>query len=67
MRKFLMAVATVFSLSVVLAAACQSGNTVAPGQEFQLKIGEQSAISGEDLAVKFLSVNEDSRCPTGVM
>jgi hypothetical protein len=68
MRKFLLSIAVVLSLTVIFAVACAGGNgAVAPGQEFQLNIGQQTSLSGEDLVVKFKSVSEDSRCPTGVM
>jgi len=48
-------------------AGCGSGTgTVAPGEEFSLKIGESASIRGEDLEITFLEVLEDSRCPKNV-
>lgn len=35
-------------------------------QEFELKVGQEAIIKGEQLKVKFISVLEDSRCPKGV-
>ena len=34
------------------------------GEEFSLKPGQQTSISGEDLTIEFKSVSNDSRCPT---
>lgn len=36
------------------------------GQEFELKVGAEALIKGEQLKAKFISVLEDSRCPKGV-
>ena len=36
------------------------------GQEFTLRVGQQAAVEGEGLRVRFASVVNDSRCPTGV-
>ncbi len=54
-------------LGMVLLAGClnQGGKNVAPGQQFDLKIGESAAITGENLTLKFQELVEDSRCPTG--
>jgi hypothetical protein len=35
------------------------------GVEFSLKRGQRGAVEGEPFAVKFASVANDSRCPTG--
>ncbi len=64
-RLFLIGVA-MLSLMLVLIPACKASVTAAPGQEFQLKVGQTASISGEDLTLKFVRVSEDSRCPTGV-
>jgi hypothetical protein len=62
--------ALIFLLMIIaglVIAGCGSGSgTVAPGEEFSLKIGESAAIRGEDLEVTFLEVVEDSRCPKNV-
>lgn len=34
------------------------------GEEFSLRVGQQTAIRGEDLSIEFKSVSNDSRCPT---
>jgi hypothetical protein len=36
------------------------------GKEFELKINQQAMLEDESLAVEFVSVLEDSRCPEGV-
>lgn len=36
------------------------------GEEFTLKVGDELAIEGERLRVKFVGVEEDSRCPSDV-
>lgn len=36
------------------------------GRVFQLRAGEMAGIAGEDLAVTFLQVLSDNRCPPGV-
>ena len=38
---------------------------VPPNQEFELKVGQEAIIKGEQLKAKFISVLEDSRCPKG--
>ncbi len=35
------------------------------GQEFNLPVGQTAAISGEDLAIRFVEVTSDSRSPKG--
>jgi hypothetical protein len=35
-------------------------------QEFKLEYGQEVAVKGQELSVKFDAVLEDSRCPTGV-
>ncbi len=52
-------------ISALLVAGCGTG-TIAPGEEFSLKIGESAAVRGEDLEITFLEVLEDSRCPKNV-
>ena len=36
------------------------------GEEFTLNVGQESAIEGERLRLRFVSVEEDSRCPSDV-
>ena len=55
---------------------CALGMTVKPnagtqtkaqaGQEFTLKVGQQVKLDGVDLALKFVAVPQDSRCPSNV-
>ncbi|HEY0078798.1 MAG TPA: hypothetical protein VGB73_09155 [Pyrinomonadaceae bacterium] len=35
-------------------------------REFKLRLGQSAQVRGEDLKIEFVSVPEDSRCPTGV-
>lgn len=66
MKKFYLVAIAVISLALLLIPACQPGKVNAgPGQEFQLKPGQQAVITGKDLSIKFVSVSEDSRCPIG--
>lgn len=44
----------------------RSTQVIRLGQEFELKIDQDARIEGEDLAIVFDSVLEDSRCPVGV-
>ncbi len=39
---------------------------VAPGDAFQLAVGESARLGQDGVRVEFLSVSEDSRCPTDV-
>ena len=47
----------------MLLFSCSS--TTAPGlsEEIELVFGQTEQINGENIAVKFVAVNEDSRCP----
>ena len=42
-----------------------AGRVVAPREPFELSLGEAAGIRGTDLQVRFVSVEEDSRCPEG--
>jgi hypothetical protein len=56
-------------LCVVLAASGCSGLAdiqVHLDEEFCLSIGQRASVTGEDLAISFEEVTEDSRCPSGV-
>jgi len=53
------------TLLFVLAGCAPSGQITANlGQQFSLAINQTAVISGENIRIKFLDVN-DSRCPTG--
>jgi hypothetical protein len=50
-------------------AGCQLGHEARadlPTQEFILNGGQEAAVSGENLRLRFIEVLEDSRCPTQV-
>jgi hypothetical protein len=66
-------VPVIFSVLLVTAliatAACapESDNkTVSLGDSFSLAVGQTASIDGEDLAIKFIDIIADSRCPSGV-
>ena len=54
---------------IVLAIGCSGGPTqpdrVPTGKPFELKVGE-SALTTDDLRIKFDAVRSDSRCPVDV-
>jgi hypothetical protein len=53
---------------LVAAAACApevGGQTVSLGDSFSLSVGQSASIDGDDLAIKFIDVIADSRCPSG--
>lgn len=67
---FFVAVLLVLALApAALLSACSSSPTTPAsataslGQEFTLQPGGSASISGENLAVKFIEVTGDSRCP----
>jgi len=41
-------------------------NEVSLDQEFSLSAGQRTMIAGENLAIKFIEVISDGRCPTGL-
>lgn len=54
------------TLALILAPACKAQKlTAGLGQEFQLKVGHQASIAGEDLSIEFARIIQDNRCPTG--
>ena len=55
----------VFTLALLFAQQSKKSEVVRSGQEFEIKIEQEAVIEGEDLAIKFDSVLEDSRCPEG--
>jgi len=66
-------VSAIFNVLLVTAlitmAACApevDAKTVSLGDSFSLAVGQSASIDGEDLAIKFVDVTADSRCPLGV-
>ncbi len=53
-----------FSFSIFLAKACDTGDDFNLGEAFTMELGQEMANSSADLMVKWLEVAEDSRCPT---
>lgn len=58
-------------LGLVFTSGCGSNNPDSinspTGQRVDLKTGQTVSITGEDLAIKFLEVVNDSRCPSNVV
>jgi hypothetical protein len=55
--------------ALVTTVACASktdDKTVGLGDSFSLTVGQSASIAGADLAIKFIDVIADSRCPSGV-
>lgn len=48
-------------------SATETSITASLGQAFDIKVGQEATISSHQLALKFLSVSEDSRCPQGTI
>jgi hypothetical protein len=44
-----------------------TANEVVLGQEFSLSPGQSTMIAGENLAIKFIEVISDGRCPKGAI
>ena len=70
-RMFLLSVAAVLllgSLGSLTARPDAAGNPVRVrlGQEFNLRAGQQAAVEGKRLKVRFVRVLNDSRCPVDV-
>jgi len=61
----------VFLVTALIAiAACApevDAKTVSLGDSFSLAIGQSASIDGEDLAIKFIDIIADSRCPLDVV
>ena len=59
----------VFLLAAILASCAQDpiiSRKVSLNEQFSIKAGHQVVIKGEKLIVQFASVQNESRCPTGV-
>lgn len=48
-------------------SATETSITASLGQAFDIKVGQETRISSQQLTLKFLSVSEDSRCPQGTI
>jgi hypothetical protein len=59
----LCALAAAVACAGTAAPGDSSGNAAELGKPFTLAIGEQASLDGGKLAVRFVSVAEDSRCP----
>jgi hypothetical protein len=66
-KLFLLGVLVVLSLAL---SACGRNNPneikVTANTSFDLAVGKTATVKGESISIKFDSVTEDSRCPTGV-
>ena len=54
------------ALALRMNSAAANQTTARVGQEFSLKAGQQTKFEGTDLLVKFVTVQQDSRCPSNV-
>ncbi|HKR59856.1 MAG TPA: hypothetical protein VJS64_08965 [Pyrinomonadaceae bacterium] len=68
LRLFVIAVVllVVSGVTLRLDSASAKQRTTKVGQEFSIKVGEQVNLEGADLALKFVGVPQDSRCPSNV-
>ena len=55
----------ILGIITILLWSCSSSTGPGLGEEIDLRFGQTRQISGENLSVKFVSVEEDSRCPIG--
>ena len=67
MRKYIYWLLPVIIFPLLLSGCTKPvANQIKLGEEFTLSPGENEAISGENLDIKFVKVASDSRCPQGV-
>jgi hypothetical protein len=61
--------AVVLLLSVLAAASCARNALLEPelGAPFTLRAGQEAAVAGTPLRLRFVGVPEDSRCPVDVV
>jgi hypothetical protein len=52
--------------ALISVASCNAATEPSVGDEFVLTVGESVRVDGVDLAVEFVEVSEDSRCPSMV-
>ncbi len=65
MKKFLFII-IIAVITLPLTGCLSDIGKVSLGEDFELKMGESTAVRGEDFNIKFLEVLEDSRCPRNV-
>ncbi len=68
-NKSTLAGAILFIIIILVAQGCtrqSNGINAKLGQEFDIALGQNAAIPGENLSIKFTKLVSDSRCPTGV-
>jgi hypothetical protein len=64
---FILGLLTVSFLLPAVGLSCSTDKiTASLGQEFTLPVGQTAVISGENLKLKFVEVEGDSRCAKGV-
>ena len=54
------------SVGVLAASPHTNLDVVRPGREFKLTAGQQVTVKGTKLRIRFLAVENDSRCPSDV-
>ena len=65
----LISCAVLFACVGPVGANARSNNAlenVRPGREFKLKVGRQVTVKGTKLRIRFVAVENDSRCPSDV-
>lgn len=67
MKKFLLAFPLLLCLILPACAGvdAKGDRSVRLGEQFTLPAGQSVTVSGENIALKFLAVTADSRCPKG--
>jgi hypothetical protein len=55
------------ALGLLLVGGCTSITAPTVGEEFQMAVGERVSIPEENLWLRFLGVDSDSRCPSDVV
>ena len=53
-------------IAIATCAPSVDNKTVSLGDSFSLAVGQSASIDGEDLAIEFIDIIADSRCPLGV-
>ena len=68
MRPFVIGGLLLFTLGMTLKPNAAAGDQTKAraGQEFAIKVDQQVKLEGADLALKFVGVGQDSRCPSNV-
>ena len=61
-----LAIAAALALSVTACAPVKTAVVAAPGQTFELPLGQTATVKGTGIRLTFKDVRTDSRCPVDV-